>query len=106
MQMLHSEIPRDKLTTGWNDGFEANHGESDMNALRQRLERFNTYFTDLHRGDRVILDYLPARGTRVTVKIACCRVLYREKSSFRVYSSYGQENRPVSNSLKDDLLGC
>ena len=50
MQMLHSEILRDKLTIGWNDGFEANHSESDTNALRKRLERFNTYFTDLHEG--------------------------------------------------------
>ncbi len=39
-----------------------------MGNLKARLDGFNKLFTDVKMGDVIVLDYLPGRGTRVTIK--------------------------------------
>ncbi|MES9980410.1 MAG: chalcone isomerase family protein, partial [Candidatus Thiodiazotropha sp. 6PLUC5] len=61
MRMLYSEVEREKLIQGWNDGFKANHSQQEMNQLGERLEHFNSLFETLYKGDLVELDFFPGR---------------------------------------------
>lgn len=68
MHFLYGEVTREQLVEGWNEGFENNHTEAEMAALRPRLEQFNALFETVKEGDRIVIDYLPASGTRVTIR--------------------------------------
>jgi hypothetical protein len=66
MHFLYKKVEREKLTDGWKEGFE-NNSKTEMAQLRARLDDFNKLFTDVKKGDVILLDYLPGSGTRVTI---------------------------------------
>ena len=68
MHILYDEVPLKKLVSAWNEGFEDNLNEKQLAALKPRIEQFNQMFSDLHEGDQVLLDFVPPRGTRITIK--------------------------------------
>ncbi len=67
MHFLYDEVAQAKLTEGWWSGFRANQDAQALAALRDRIERFAGLFGDAKAGDRIWIDYLPGRGTRVTI---------------------------------------
>ncbi len=104
MDMLYSKVDRAKLVAGWNDGFAANLSADALVALRPRIERFNGLFGDLVEGDRVQLDYLPGQGTRVSINGEEQGVIPGHDFN-RALLSIWLGKSPVTESLKDDLLG-
>ena len=66
MHFLHKKVRREKLVNGWIDGFNKN-SKTDIGKLQRRLDDFNKLFTDVKKGDVILLDYLPGKGTRVTI---------------------------------------
>lgn len=67
MVMLYKEVGADKIAEGWRSGFEANLPPDDLGRLKARLQRFNSMFPALHKDDHVYMDFVPGRGTRVTI---------------------------------------
>ncbi len=67
MQVLYDEISRQKLVDAWNDGFADNLSVDERQRLQPRIDRFNTLFDAVHAGDLITLDYLPGKGTVVSV---------------------------------------
>ena len=67
MHMVYDEVSSEKMVDGWNDGFEENSSEKQLENLQSRLKTFNSYFPDLKAGDVILLDFIPATGTRVTI---------------------------------------
>lgn len=67
MHMLHDEVGREKIIDGWNEGFEENNSDQQLEKLKARIETFNSYFPDLIKGDVLLYDFIPASGTRVTI---------------------------------------
>jgi len=67
MHFLYKEVGKDKIVGGWNDGFAGNSDPKEVEVLRPRIERFNDMFVDMKAGDRILLDYVPGKGTVVTV---------------------------------------
>lgn len=67
MHFLYDEVEKEKLTDGWNTGFENNLSDKDFAALKSRLQDFNNLFVTAGNGDQIILDYLPDAGTRVII---------------------------------------
>lgn len=67
MHFLYKKVEGYKLADGWTEGFESN-SKSEMGRLKARLDDFNKLFTDVKKGDVILLDYLPGQGTRVTIK--------------------------------------
>jgi len=65
MHFLYKEVERNKLVTGWQDGFENNLDSARFEQLATRLAKFNKLFRTMRRGDVIDLDYQPAEGTRV-----------------------------------------
>lgn len=68
MHFLYDEVDRENLVNGWNEGFENNLSSEQLNALGPRIEQFNALFETMKRGDVIHLDYLPGKGTAVTLR--------------------------------------
>ncbi|MDH5444507.1 MAG: chalcone isomerase family protein [Gammaproteobacteria bacterium] len=67
MHFLYDEVEKEKLTDGWNDGFENNLSDKDFASLKARLDAFNKLFVTVKKGDVIQLDYIPGKGTQVTI---------------------------------------
>jgi hypothetical protein len=104
MHMVYDEVERKKITNGWNDGFEENNSDKQLEKLQARLKIFNSYFPDLKKNDILLFDYIPATGTRVTINGVVKGVI--EGADF--YSALldvwlGEE--PADDDLKQAMLG-
>ncbi|HET9122589.1 MAG TPA: chalcone isomerase family protein, partial [Acidiferrobacteraceae bacterium] len=47
--------------------FDANLNAAERTALEARIQRFDALFRTVHKGDVLRLDYLPDRGTAVSI---------------------------------------
>lgn len=104
MHFLYSEVSREKLVDAWNEGFEENTPAGDLAKLRERIDQFNAMFPTLHSGDEVLLDYIPDKGTVVTIKGEVKGVIKGEDFNHALLNIwFGDE--PADSGLKDDLLG-
>ena len=62
------DVPVDKVTEAWDDGFSNNNSEELNEAIADRIPTFNSFFTeDLKKDDVITIDYLPGEGTKVFV---------------------------------------
>ena len=68
MHFLYSEVSKEKLVAGWNEGFENNNSSERLEGFKDEIEQFNAMFSTLVEGDVVLLDYIPGKGTKVTIK--------------------------------------
>lgn len=67
MHMVYDEVSHEKMASAWQGGFADNSSDEQLQKLQSRLGTFISYFPDLKAGDVVLLDYIPASGTRVTI---------------------------------------
>lgn len=104
MHFIYDEVEQQKLVSAWLDGFKANVGHDEFERLQERLTRFNEMFSDLHNGDVVLLDYLPEKGTRVTIKGEEKGVIAGADFN-RALLSVWLGKDPVTDELKDAMLG-
>lgn len=68
MHILYGEVGKEKLVHGWKEGFMKNQPRKVMLSLNERLDRFNAMFSDVKKGDIILLDYMPDKGTSVTIR--------------------------------------
>ena len=104
MHMVYDEVSHKKMADAWNEGFEENNSEKQLGKLQSRLKTFISYFPDLKEGDIVLLDYIPATGTHVTINGDAKAVI--EGADFYVALLdvwLGEE--PADEDLKDAMLG-
>lgn len=104
MHFVYDEVSREKLVSAWNDGFSSNLSSEAMQQLEPRLQLFNDMFTGVRSGDIILLDYLPGKGTRVSVKGQVKGAI--EGADFnRALLSVWLGDDPVTEELKQALLG-
>ena len=65
MHFLFKEVDREKLITGWEEGFANNLDSDSLAQLRSRLTQFNQLMSNMRQGDLIDLDFLPEEGTQV-----------------------------------------
>ena len=104
MHFVYDEVSKEKLTDGWNDGFEDNLSSAQLEKLKFRIKLFNGMFETVKKGDVILLDYLPGKGTAVTINGKNKGVV----TNFEFYQALlmiwlGSD--PVGDDLKDALLG-
>jgi hypothetical protein len=104
MHFLYDEVSSEKLVAAWNEGFEDNTSPRDLTVLRDRIDRFNAMFPTLHAGDEVLLDYVPDKGTVVTIKGETKGVIEGRDFNTALLNIWLGED-PADSSLKDALLG-
>ncbi|NIQ11602.1 MAG: hypothetical protein GWO08_17385, partial [Gammaproteobacteria bacterium] len=49
----------------WDEGFQNNLSATELAALKDRLEQFNSLFVTAHKGDEFIFEFLADGTTRV-----------------------------------------
>ena len=104
MHMIHDEVEKEKITNGWNDGFEENSSDEQLAKLQTRLKTFNSYFPDLKKNDVILFDYIPATGTRVTINGEEKGVIDGADFYTALLDVWlGEE--PADDDLKDAMLG-
>jgi hypothetical protein len=81
-----------------------NVDKATLKNLRPRIDRLNTLYRDVKPGDRYALTYLPGRGTALALNGTEIGVIEGEDFSAAVFSMW-LGPRPLSNSLKGELLG-
>jgi hypothetical protein len=104
MYFLYDEVGREKLTDGWWSGFRANHDESAIATLKTRIGQFSDLFDDAKRDDQVWVDYLPGKGTRVTIN-GKLRGIVPGADFNRALLRIWLGDEPVTEDLKQALLG-
>jgi len=104
MHILYSEISKEKITDGWNDGLEDNLSDEQMQAIKPKLEKFNNLFQALHKGDVLRIDYVPGTGTEVRIN-GEWRGAVEGNEFYRSLLKIWIGSHPISNSLKQGMLG-
>jgi len=105
MYCLYSEISKEKLVDAWSEGFHENSSVQLFNQLSERLTEFNKLFPALHKGDIVWLDYLPGKGTRITINDKVLGEIPGEDFNVALLKVWLGEN-PADSDLKEAMLGA
>jgi chalcone isomerase-like protein len=104
MHFLYDEVEKKKLVGAWLEGFKENNTAAVFSAVKDRLETFNQMFSNLHKGDVVLLDYIPGKGTRVMIKGDIKGTI--EGADFnRALLLVWLGEEPVTEELKEAMLG-
>ena len=104
MHFLHEEVSQEKLVAAWNEGFEDNLSDENLEKLRPRIDKFNAMFPTVRQGDVIYLDYIPGTGTRVSINGENKGVIAGKDFNNAMLDIWlGEE--PASSKLKDAMLG-
>jgi hypothetical protein len=104
MYFLYNEVDRKKLVNAWQEGFEDNNTEAQMQSLQQRLNNFNQLFRTVVRGDVIVLDYVPGKGTSVSINNELQGTVPGHDFNQALLKVWlGDE--PADDDLKDAMLG-
>ena len=103
MHFVYDEVSKEKLTGAWIEGFDDNLSAEVFSELKPRIEKFNSMFETLKEGDVVLLDYLPGKGTQVTIKGQLKGIIDGNDFNQALLKIWlGDE--PVTEDLKEALL--
>ena len=104
MHFVYREVTRKKLAVAWREGFEKNLSAAQFAAVQARLERFSAMFGDMHAGDTVYLDYVPGRGTAVSINGVSKGTIDGHDFNSALLGVWMGES-PVTESLKKAMVG-
>jgi hypothetical protein len=107
LQVVVGEGDTERFLNGFSKGIEKNHTEAQMAVLRERMAAFEQMFAavkTVKKGDVITFDWLPAEGTRVSLNSAELGRINGE-DFYRALLSIWIGNKPVTDSLKKELLG-
>jgi len=107
MHFIYDGVSAAKLTTAWNEGFEAALGK-DRAAMQDKIDAFNALFTKTAKKNDVYdIAYVPGVGTRVVVNGESHGTVEGHAFKQAVFSIWLGEKVADSNlaALKKSLLG-
>lgn len=104
MHFVYSEVSKKKMDDAWQQGFEDNNPAGELARLLDRLKQFQALFRDMHKGDQVWIDYLPGKGTFVSINgEETGHIPGRDFNTALLRVWLGPN--PVTDDLKSGLLG-
>lgn len=104
MHFLYEEVGKEDLVEAWNHGFQGNGSAEQLAELSSQITSFNALFDSVKKGDQIILDYIPGKGTTVMIREEI-KGLIEGKPFNDLLLSIWLGEKPVSKGLRDDLLG-
>ncbi len=104
MHMVYDEVSKEKMAKAWNEGFEENNSDEQLAKLKSRLDTFIAYFPDLKEGDIVLLDFIPGKGTRVTINGVVKGVIAGD-DFYAALLDVWLGDEPADDELKEAMLG-
>jgi len=103
LHFIYEELGKEKLVEAWNEGFHANTDQKQLALLQVRITQFNAMFDNVKKGDEIILDFIPEKGTQVTVRNQVKGVVPgKEFNDALLLIWLGKE--PISPELRNELL--
>lgn len=103
MHFLYDEVDKEKLVAAWNEGFEGNLSEEQLKAMAPQIKQFNEMFVTVKKGDVIVIDYIPMKGTSVIVAGEPKGVIEGKEFSDAVFAIW-LGKKPVTEDLKKELL--
>lgn len=104
MHFLYDKVGKDKLVEGWKEGFSSNVDPESQKVLQPRIDVFNAMFDeDMVKGELIVFDYLPGKGTSVTIK-GKDRGIIEGKDFNDALLAIWLGKKPVSSDLREELL--
>lgn len=103
MHLLH-DISHSQFADAWEHDFRQNNSDKVYQAIKERLERFNAFFSDAKDGQQIVIDYVPDTGTSVSVDgklIGTVAGADFHTALMRVFVG----DHPPTDALKQGLLG-
>ncbi len=104
MHFLYKEVDKDALVEAWNDGFTGNGTAEQLDALKADITEFNGLFETVKKGDRIVLDYVPGKGTTVSINGAEKGTIGGKEFNDLLLSIW-LGDKPVGEKLREALLG-
>ena len=65
LHFIFKEVPKDRLGETFTERIE---DDPKLQAIEPEIMRMTSLFETMHKGDEMILDYVPGKGTVLTVK--------------------------------------
>jgi hypothetical protein len=103
MHFLYDEVGKDKLIEGWDEGFAGNSKADEVAKLQDRINQFNGMFVDVKKGDIILLDFNPEKGTAVTIAGQEKGVIPGKDFNDALLKIW-LGDKPVTKGLKEKLL--
>ena len=103
MHFLYKNVEKAKIVEGWDEGFKKN-SPAQMGALKDRLAKFDGFWSDMKTGDVATMTYVPGVGTKVVVKGVEMGVIEGKDFAQALLAVWLGPN-PPNQELKDGLLG-
>ncbi|WP_444998500.1 chalcone isomerase family protein [Aliikangiella sp. IMCC44359] len=101
----NSTIKPDALIRALNIGFTANHNEQELAQLKPLVEKFNQVWkAEIQEGDKVWIDFLPAKGTVVTIN-GSEKAVIPGKLFYDAFLKTWLGDKPINRLMKKQLLG-
>ena len=104
MHFLYSEVDKEKLVHGWNEGFENNLSEQEMKKLKSQINQFNNLFVTVKKGDVINLNFIPTTGTQVVINNKV-KGLVKGDDFFVALLKIWLGEEPADSDLKEAMLG-
>jgi hypothetical protein len=105
LDFVYKEVSREKLVTGWREGFEKNQDAETLQRLASRIDEFYAYFPgSAVAGDQYRFDYIPGQGTRTSKNGQLLGLIPGEDFKNALLEIW-LGNRPADKSLKRGMLG-
>ncbi len=103
MHFIYDEISATKIRDAWLEGFTDNNSEQVMGEIQAKIEAFNELWPTLKAGDTAWVDYLPGKGTQITLNNKILGIVEGEKFNQAVLRIWLGDN-PVDSDLKAGML--
>ena len=104
MYFVYSEISREKMINGWNEGFENVLNTAQREKLKTQITTFNQAFGKTFAGDVIDVVYSPESGTRVIVNKEIKATIPGFEFHQAVMKVWLGDD-PVDKDLKQGMLG-
>jgi len=104
LHFLYKEVNKEKLTTGWTKGFKKNNSDEIFKSLKERLDKFNSYFVTTVKDDIIQLDFLPNNTTRITINNETKGEIAGNDFQIALLKVW-LGKKPADSSLKKAMLG-
>ncbi|RME24697.1 MAG: hypothetical protein D6798_10625 [Deltaproteobacteria bacterium] len=101
MHFIYKTVTRDQMAETFEEGIAKVEGGE---ALAPRMQKLEGLLTDVHKGDEVVLDYIPGTGTVLSINGTTKGTIEGEDFMRAIWSIYVGPN-PANQKLKKGMLG-
>ncbi len=105
---LLRDLTAQQFVEALQEGVANNHSEGEMAGLKERLQQLSDLMLaigEAKNGTRIVIDWLPASGTRLTVNGQTQGKDIAGEDFYRALLKIWLGNKPVQDDLKQALLG-